>query len=62
MKTKYDLDWVIEQMERDWIIQNPDSALVLLRWMKDELDNRKEVIQEQRREILLLKSLNVDIE
>lgn len=58
MKTKYDLDWVIEQMEREWIIQNPDSALVLLRWMKDELDNRKEVIQEQRREILLLKSLN----
>lgn len=58
MKTKYNLDWVLEQMERDWIIQNPDSALVLLRWMKDELDNRKEVIQEQRRELLLLKSLN----
>lgn len=58
MKTKYDLNWVLEQMERDWIIQNPDSALVLLRWMKDELDNRKEVIQEQRRELLLLKSLN----
>ena len=58
MKTKYNLDWALEQMERDWIIQNPDSALVLLRWMKDELDNRKEVIQEQRREILLLKSLN----
>lgn len=57
MKTKYNLDWVLEQMERDWVIQNPDSVLVLLRWMKDELDNRKEVIQEQRRELLLLKSL-----
>ena len=57
MKTKYNLDWVLEQMERDWVIQTPDSVLVLLRWMKDELDNRKEVIQEQRRELLLLKSL-----
>lgn len=41
MKTKYDLDWVIQAMDKNYIIKNTDTVIELLTCMKDELGKRK---------------------
>ena len=58
MEKKYDLDWLISNIDRDYVIENPDSVITLLQCMKSELDNRKSMIQELRSQILLLKAVN----
>lgn len=57
MKKKYDLAWVIENIDRDYVIANPDSVITLLTCMKKELDNRKNMIQEIRSQLLLLQAM-----
>lgn len=41
---KYDLTWTVQNIDETWIVENASSALELIRWMKDELDRRKEII------------------
>ena len=45
MENKYDLTWIIENMEPEWVSQEPELFIELATWMKSELDRRKEVIK-----------------
>lgn len=58
---KYDLNWTLAHMDKEWVVKNPTEVIILLQWMKEELDNRKiyitkleEKLQKERLENLLL--------
>lgn len=55
---KYDLNWIVEHIDSDWVQENPDTALELIKWMNEELSNRKEYIQSLRRKEFLRAVLN----
>lgn len=45
MKTKYDLDWVIQAMTPEWVAKEPELFIELVQYMKSEMDRRKTVIK-----------------
>ena len=60
-ETKYDLNWTLSHIDKEWVIENPTEVIILLQFMKEELDNRKiyitkleEKLQKERLENLLL--------
>lgn len=59
-ETKYDLNWIIEHIDSDWVQENPDTAIELLKYMNSELKNRKEYIQTLRRKELLREVILID--
>ena len=57
-KMKYDLTWIVENMDPEWVRQEPELFIELARYMKREMDRRKEIIQNMRRKELLREALN----
>lgn len=65
-RMKYDLTWIVENLDSEWIYSETETFIKLVQWMKSELDRRKDLIEKQtsiigkQKELLKLKDEYID--